>query len=148
MKAKLFASFALTTLAATSVHSQTFTIDWFTVDGGGGASAGGGLALAGTMGQPDAGAMNGGGFSLTGGFWSLHETGQSPPPLRLAIRRLGTSAVLSWPVSVTGFTLEYTTQLGSGIWTTESVPLVDTLTEHTVSVPALSERRFHRLRKP
>lgn len=46
------------------------TIDWYTIDGGGGTSTGGGFELSGTIGQPDAGPeMSGGGFTLTGGFW-------------------------------------------------------------------------------
>ena len=42
----------------------------FTVDAGGGTSTGGGFALSGTIGQPDAsGALSGGAFELHGGFW-------------------------------------------------------------------------------
>lgn len=48
----------------------TFEIDWYTVDGGGGTSSGGGFVLEGTIGQPDAGTMSGGTFELTGGFWA------------------------------------------------------------------------------
>jgi hypothetical protein len=50
-----------------------FEITRHTIDGGGGASAGGAFTLTGTIGQPDAGpisgAMIGGVFSLVGGFW-------------------------------------------------------------------------------
>ncbi len=46
-----------------------YELTWFTVDGGGEASAGEGYALSGTAGQPDAGALSGGGFELSGGFW-------------------------------------------------------------------------------
>lgn len=49
------------------------TIDWYTIDGGGGVSQGGGLRVEGTIGQPDAGespSAIGGTFRLTGGFWS------------------------------------------------------------------------------
>jgi hypothetical protein len=147
MKTKLFASLAFNLLLVAGSHAQPFTVDWFTVDGGGGNSAGGVYSLSGTIGQPDAGAMSGGGFALTGGFWSLYDTGSASPSLVLAIRRAGNSAVLSWPLSVTGFTLEYTTQLGSGVWTTEGSAVVDTGTEHTVTVPADSGRRFYRLKK-
>ena len=53
-----------------------FELTWFTIDGGGGASqsADGSIVLNGTIGQPDAGAMSGGPFELTGGFWF-----QTPP---------------------------------------------------------------------
>jgi hypothetical protein len=147
MKAKLLISFAFSSLAVATTCAQPFTVDWFTVDGGGGTSAGGIYSVSGTIGQPDAGAMSGGGFALTSGLWSLYDTAQPPPPLRLTIRRAGANAVLSWPVAVTGFTLEYTTQVGSGLWTTETTSVVDTATEHTVTVPANAGRRFYRLKK-
>ena len=47
-----------------------FDLSWYTIDGGGGGeSTGGDFALAGTIGQPDAGTMSGGDFELAGGFW-------------------------------------------------------------------------------
>lgn len=47
------------------------TVDWSTVDGGGGeVSSGGSLSLRGTIGQSDAQRYAGGGsYSVTGGFW-------------------------------------------------------------------------------
>ncbi len=51
--------------------SAQFSIPWFTIDGGGGTSSGGGFTLQGTIGQHDAGAtMTGGSFSFTGGYWA------------------------------------------------------------------------------
>jgi hypothetical protein len=52
--------------------AQPFTIDWWTVDGGGASvQAGGTFSLGGTTGQPDAGpSMSGGTFTLSGGFWA------------------------------------------------------------------------------
>ena len=45
------------------------TLPWFSVDGGGGTSAGGDFTLVGTIGQPDAGGrLMGGGFAVAGGF--------------------------------------------------------------------------------
>lgn len=46
-----------------------FDLSWFTVDGGGAtASQGGEFSLASTIGQPDAGSLSGGDFTLNGGF--------------------------------------------------------------------------------
>ena len=45
-----------------------FDLSWYTIDGGGGESSGARFAVAGTIGQPDAGVMAGGDFSLSGGF--------------------------------------------------------------------------------
>ena len=48
-----------------------YDLTWSTIDGGGAMeSTGGGYALGGTVGQPDAGVLSGGGYTLVGGFWS------------------------------------------------------------------------------
>jgi hypothetical protein len=46
-----------------------YSLDWYTIDGGGGSSSGGGYSLGGTLGQPDAGLLGGGSYTLNGGFW-------------------------------------------------------------------------------
>src|SRR5438874_9757434 len=74
--------------AAITTPAQTFTIDWFTIDGGGGTSTGGVYSVSGTIGQPDAGGpMSGGNYSLTGGFWSLLSVVQTPGLPLLSIVR-------------------------------------------------------------
>ncbi len=56
-------------------EEPAFEISRSTIDGGGVMnSVGGGFELSGTVGQPDAGVLSGGGFTLAGGFWF----GQSP----------------------------------------------------------------------
>ena len=51
--------------------AQPYEVAWYTIDGGGGTSAGGIYSLSGTIGQPDAGpVMSGGIYTLTGGFWA------------------------------------------------------------------------------
>ncbi len=48
-----------------------YDLTWSSIDGGGATfSTGGGYALGGTIGQPDAGLLSGGGYTLAGGFWS------------------------------------------------------------------------------
>src|SRR5262245_7937648 len=63
----------LGTIAGLTPHAdaQTYTIDWFTIDGGGTTNpiVGGGFALSGTIGQPDAGRLAGPPFDCLGGFW-------------------------------------------------------------------------------
>ena len=51
--------------------SPEFTIDRYTIDGGGGHSAGGVFSLTGTIGQHDASPApaHGGVYALSGGFW-------------------------------------------------------------------------------
>ena len=61
-----------TLIVCTGLVSATadYEIDWYTIDGGGVMFSGGGdFELSGTVGQPDAGEMLGGAFTLTGGFW-------------------------------------------------------------------------------
>lgn len=69
---------ALGQTAATSSSPPNFgastadyDLSWWTVDGGGGHGTGqGGYALDGTIGQPDAGVMAGGDYTLSGGLWA------------------------------------------------------------------------------
>lgn len=62
---------AMLTVSGWALASSGAGVDlsWFSIDGGGGQSGGGGYALIGTAGQPDAGALSGGSFHLAGGFW-------------------------------------------------------------------------------
>lgn len=58
------------TIFMPSTHGVAFEIPSYTIDSGGGFSAGGDFDLEGTIGQPDAGFMSGGEFDLEGGFWA------------------------------------------------------------------------------
>lgn len=44
-------------------------VNWHTIDGGGGQCADGPFLVTGTIGQADAGRLEGGAFALVGGFW-------------------------------------------------------------------------------
>jgi uncharacterized membrane protein len=57
-------------LISLAFAQDAYEIPWFTVDGGGGNSSGGPYILSGTIGQPDAGELGGGTYTLTGGFWT------------------------------------------------------------------------------
>ena len=61
---------ALALVVGVAFAMSSYEIPWFTVDSGGATtSAGGDFTLGGTAGQPDAGALSGGGYALSGGFW-------------------------------------------------------------------------------
>jgi hypothetical protein len=60
---------ALTIILPIKVKCGQYKIDWYTIDGGGGQSTGGQYVLNGTIGQPDAGYSEGGGYEVLGGFW-------------------------------------------------------------------------------
>jgi hypothetical protein len=107
---------SLLALAATA-HAQQYSINWYKVSSGGGTSTGGVYTVSGTVGQPDAsGAMSGGNYSVTGGFWSLIQVVQTPGAPLLTISHVGNQAIVSWDPSVTGWTLQTNNNLTTGIW--------------------------------
>jgi hypothetical protein len=55
--------------AALAQSGGPYDLTWNTFDGGGGSGAGGHFTLSGAAGQPDAGPMSGGVYTLGGGFW-------------------------------------------------------------------------------
>jgi len=131
----------LALLNLASVSAQTYSLDWSTIDGGGGTSSGGQYTLSGTIGQPDAGSMTGGTFTLQGGFWPgiiVQSTGEAPT---LFIQASGDSVIISWLPNTPGFALEETDNLTTPIW-------VDAPDGNPVTIPAASAARFYRLSKP
>jgi hypothetical protein len=83
-----------------------YSIDWSTIDGGGGTSTGGVYQVSGTIGQPDAGKMSGGNYTIDGGFWGLIAAVQTPGAPLLTITRSDNSVIVSWPSPSTGFSLQ------------------------------------------
>ena len=103
---KIFIGLAATFALLGGASAQSYSIDWYTIDGGGGTSTGGVYSVSGTIGQHDAGGpMTGGNFFLTGGFWSLYAVQTLDAPL-LTITYSGNQAIVSWSPSVTGWTLQ------------------------------------------
>lgn len=139
-------------LFSTTSHAQSggqFNLSWSTIDNGGGSSSGGQFALSGTIAQPDAGTLTGGNFTLEGGFWSGITLVQTPSAPILKIRLVSPEkAIISWPLNVTGFTLEECAALGKGAWASTPDLIVDTATEHTVTVPAAGVIKCYRLKHP
>jgi len=139
-------------LTVSSAQAQSYSIDWFTVDGGGGTSAGGAYSVRGTVGQPDAGpVLSGGSFAVTGGFWALVEVIQTPGAPLLKIRREGPNVVISWPNPSTGFILQQTTQLDSPpiamVWTDVALVPTENGLEKSVTTPSSPGHRFFRLKR-
>lgn len=130
-------------------NAQTYSIDWFTIDGGGGSSAGGQYQVVGTIGQPDASTpMTNSTYSLTGGFWSILAAVQTPGSPTLTIKPTGTNtAVISWPSSSAGFTLQQNINVGTTNWTDVPLTPADDGTTKIIVVPATPGNRFYRLKK-
>ena len=131
------------------LRAQSFAINWHTIDGGGGASSGGPFSLRGTIGQPDAGSpMTGGGFALSGGFWSLFAV-QTPGAPLLTIRLTSpNTAVISWPSSAAGFTLQQNSDLNTPNWTSAPQTVSDNGTNKFITVNSSTGQRFYRLCQP
>ena len=88
-----------------SACAQNYSVDWYKVSGGGGTSTNGDFSVSGTIGQPDAGgALAGGNFSLTGGFWALINVVQTPGAPTLYISHNGNVVTVYWQ-SVSGWNL-------------------------------------------
>jgi hypothetical protein len=133
--------------------SAQYAIDWFTIDGGGGTSTGGVYAVSGTIGQPDAGVLSGGGYSLAGGFWSILTALQTPGAPRLNITNAPGVAVVFWAQPAAGFLLEQTAALTSPpaaiAWSQVPPAQYQTNATHVyLTVPAPADSRVYRLRKP
>jgi hypothetical protein len=115
MKTRL--SILLQLLALSSLSfAQSHSIDWYKIAGGGGTSTGDVYSMSGTIGQPDAsGAISGGNYSVTGGFWSLYAVQTASAPL-LTITQAGSQAIVSWSPSSTGWTLQTNANLATPTW--------------------------------
>src|SRR5258708_3640385 len=115
--------------------AQSYSIDWYKISGGGGTSTNGQYAVSGTIGQPDAsGAMSGGNFSVTGGFWSLISVVQTVGSPTLTLTHLGNSVKVLWPSPSTGFVLQQNSDLSAGNWTTSGFTISDDGTNKSITV--------------
>jgi hypothetical protein len=146
-----FLGILVLTLAAFCLCATAqYSIDWSTVDGGGGTSTNGQYSLSGTIGQPDAGTMNGGNYTLAGGFWGILAAVQTPgaPWLTITLNPQLSTITISWPVSDTSWQLQATTNLltTGSIWTQYSYQTNGATCCRIESPPA--GNKFYRLRQP
>jgi hypothetical protein len=148
LSAVALGSALLVAATLTPAHAQSFSIDWYTIDGGGGTSTGGAYQLSGTIGQSDAGAMSGGNYSLTGGFWSIISVVQNPPGPLLSIRLTATNTVvISWPSPSTGFVLMANGDSSSHNWVQVAQTPIDDGTTKRVVLPSRPGNLLLRLQK-
>ena len=107
----------LLALAISISSGQPYSIDWFKISGGGGTGAGGTYRVSSTIGQSEAGAaMSGGRYSMVGGFWSPISVVQTPGAPLLSITDAGSQAIVSWPLSATGWTLQTNGNPATATW--------------------------------
>lgn len=131
------------TLRLSTVHAQPFALESWSIDGGGGTSAGSGFSLTGTIGQPDAGVLAGGGFTLVGGFPGWHIVPAGPVTLTVQLRADGRVHV-TWARGEAAWQLEVATRFGATAdWQTVSAPGATSYT-----APTTGPTRFFRLSHP
>jgi hypothetical protein len=140
---KLLFSVGVALVLGYSVYAQ-YSINWYSIDGGGGTSTGGVYSVSGTIGQPDAGpAMTGGPYSLQGGFWAAAVAVQTLDAPTLTITPMGAGqATISWAPLTPGFVLQETLTLSTPAWSNS----VSAAT-NPVTVPAAGPTKFYRLKK-
>jgi hypothetical protein len=137
-------------LAPIAAPAQSYSIDWYKIAGGGGTSTNGAYTVSGTIGQPDAsGALTGGSYSLTGGFWSLIcvvQTAGAPP---LTVSHSGNSVIISWPSASSGFVLQQNDNLATGSWTpANGLTISDDGTTKSITITSPAGNLFFRLFHP
>jgi hypothetical protein len=145
---RLTSLFSLCVLVGSAIiaQAQSYSINWYTIAGGGGTSTNGGYSLSGTIGQAAAGTLSGGNYSLTGGFWGIIAAVQMPGAPMLTINAAaGNQVVISWPSPSTGFFLQSDPTLGNTNWTTvntNTFPVVSTNGFNSVTLPVSGNQYF------
>ncbi len=135
----------LTSAFCLRAWGQSCSIDWSTIDGGGGTSTGGVYSVSGTIGQHDAGGpMTNGQYSLTGGFWALISVVQTPGAPLLTITHSGNSVTVSWPSLSIGWTLQQNSDLTTTSWSTSS-GISDNGTIKSITITSPTGNLFFRL---
>ena len=147
MTMKTFLLSLAVALITGTARSQSYSIDWFTLDGGGGTSTGGVYAVSGTIGQPDAGLLTNGMFSVVGGFWGAVNLVQTPGAPLLSVERLGSAVRVYWPTNAAGFVLDQSLTV-TGAWSQVAFPYATNAPHISITVPAPTGNKFFRLRKP
>jgi hypothetical protein len=112
-------------------------------------AAGDAFTVSGAIGQPDAGRMSGGPFSLVVGFCGIIAAVQTPGSPLLSILSTGTNAVvLSWPPPSAGPSLQHKSDLTTTNWIMLRVTSADDGTNKTVLITPAAGNRFFRLKWP
>jgi hypothetical protein len=129
---------------------QSYSLDWYKISGGGGASTGATYQVTGTIGQPDAGsAMSGGQYSVTGGFWSLIAVVQTAGAPMLTIAHSGNSVTVSWPLGAGGFALQQNNNVANSAgWSPYGGTVNTTNSVSSITISPPTGNLFFRLSHP
>ena len=131
--------------------AQQYSIDWDKIAGGGGTSSGGTYQVSGTIGQPEAsGAMTGGNYSLTGGFWSSISAVHTPGAALLTITRNSqlSTVTVSWP-KTDSYTLQQNSNLAASAgWTLTGYSISTANGTNSITITPPGGNLFFRLANP
>lgn len=142
--------------AMAGLADEALSIDWYTVDGGGGTTSAGEFTLSGTIGQPDAGTLTfpTADFNLFGGYWGqFGEVAPVGPDDRPAMNINLTDAntlVLAWPAAYVGYSVQ-SRHADAQDWTDVTTPppkLVGGEYQVTLTLSPTDAPTFFRLRRP
>ena len=129
--------------------AQNYSVSWYKVAGGGGTSTNGNYQISGTIGQPDAsGAMSGGNYSVTGGFWSFIQVVQTPGAPTLYVSHAGNTVTVYWQ-NTSGWNLVQSGNLTTPMisWTASSSPTLNNGTNY-LNISNPTGNVFFRLKNP
>ena len=135
--------------SATTLSAQPYWIGWYKIAGGGGTSANSQFSVSGTIGQHDAGgAMSGGNYSVTGGFWSLISVIQTAGLPKLTITHAGNSVIVSWP-NTGMYTLQQNSNIAASAgWTTSGYSVSALNGTNSITITPPTGNLFFRLANP
>jgi hypothetical protein len=142
-------AFLLLMAAGAALEAQTYTVDWHKIAGGGGTSTNAQFTITGTIGQHDATAtMSAGGFSVTGGFWSIINLVPTPGAPALTIVATGPNSVkVFWlDPAVNTFTLQQNIDASSSAWTTSGLTITSINGTNSVTLTPTAGNLFFRLK--
>jgi hypothetical protein len=147
---KALLGFAAFLCLAPVLQAQNYSIHWYKVAGGGSTSIGGVYSISGTIGQPEAGHMAGGNYSLDGGFWGIIASVQTPGSPDLRVLRSSTNTVIiAWPAPSTGFSLQQSPVANNpATWTGVTNTPVVVGSENQLIIAPPTGNRFYRLKSP
>ena len=123
-----------------------YAIDWWSVNGGGGASTGGVFTVTGTVGQPVVGEASGGQFAVTGGFWGIVAVVQTTNAPLLSIARTATNTIVVWwPSPSTGWSPQQNSSLTTTNWVNPPETANDNGASKFILIAPPAGNRFYRL---
>lgn len=131
------------------IHSAETKIDWQTISGGGGTSAGGVFTIQGSIGQTTGVTASGGIYAITTGFWSFVGVIQTPGAPILYISGTNQNVILRWKLTEKPYLLEETKNLEHPPiqWTAVDATFQTNQDFINVTLPASQGYKFYRLRQ-